>query len=97
MPAAARWGLFFGLSLVFGAVFLLDRRVAQRSSGLWTTLVFPCGWVALEYLNGRFSPSGSWGSIAYALTPDLTLLQVVSLVGWVGITFVVGWVAGLRL
>lgn len=95
MPIAARWGLFLGLSLTLSLVYLVDRSVSRRFSGFWTTLVFPCGWVTFEYLNGRFSPSGSWASIAYTFTDHSSLLQIASLLGWTGITFLVGWVASV--
>jgi apolipoprotein N-acyltransferase len=95
MPMFARWGLFTGLSLVLGLVFLADRWAARRSAGFWTTLVFPCGWVAFEFLNGRFSPNGSWGSLAYTFTDQSSFVQVASVSGWTGITFLVGWVASV--
>lgn len=95
MPTAARWGLFLGLSLAMALVYQADRWVSTRNAGAWTTLVFPCGWVAFEYLNGRFSPSGSWASIAYTFAEHPVLVQVTSLVGWTGITFLVGWVASV--
>ena len=97
MPMFARWGLFAGLSLILSLVFLADRWAARRSRSFWMTLVFPCGWVAFEYLIGRFSPNGSWGSLAYTFADQPSLVQITSVVGWTGLTFLVGWVATVTL
>ena len=51
--------------------------------------MFPTGWVLFEYGNGRFSPNGSWASIAYTFTDQRSLVQVASLVGWTGIALCV--------
>lgn len=91
LPAAARIGMFLGLSLVLGLVFLADRAAARRSASLASTLVLPCGWAAFDFLIGRFSPNGSWGSIAYGLIPQWPMAQLASIGGWVALTFVLAW------
>ena len=98
MPAIARYGVFTGMSLAFSFVFLVDRWVVRRGDSgrkwLWTTLAFPCGYVAFDYSVTVFSPTGSWSSIAYAYVgtpPD----QLASLVGWTSLTFLTGFSAAL--
>lgn len=93
MPLFARLPMFAGLSFGIALFYFADRVVAARRSEFLTTLVLPCGLVLFDWLNGHFSPSGSWGSIAYTFTNENGLAQVASLVGWTGITFLVGWVA----
>lgn len=91
LPTFAHIGLFTALSLVLGLVFLADRWVASRSDSFLTTLTLPTGWVAYDFLQGRFSPNGTWGSIAYSLTEQLPIAQLASIGGWVALTFVVAW------
>ena len=93
LPAAAQAGLFAGLSLLLGLVFLADRWAARRSTGVLATLILPCGWVLFDFLGGLFSPNGTWGSIAYTFTGELPLAQIASVTGWTGLTFLVGWFA----
>ena len=93
LPAVAHVCLFTGLSLVLGLVFLADRWAARRSEGVLATLVLPCGWVAFDFLIGIASPNGTWGSIAYSFSDQLPVAQIVSVTGWTGLTFLVGWLA----
>ena len=93
LPTAAHIGLFTGLSLILGLVFLADRWAARHSAGILSTLMLPCGWVLFEFLNGLASPNGTWGSIAYTFSGELPLAQIVSVTGWTGLTFLVGWFA----
>ncbi|MEN1727648.1 MAG: nitrilase-related carbon-nitrogen hydrolase [Pseudomonadota bacterium] len=93
LPEMAQLGLFTGLSMVLGLVFLADRWASKRSSGLLATLVLPCGWVLFDFMGGLFSPNGTWGSIAYTFGSELPLVQVVSVTGWTGLTFLVAWFA----
>lgn len=93
LPAAARIGMFAGLSAVLGLVFLADRWAARRTSSVLATLVLPCGWVGFEFLTALASPNGTWGSIAYSFGDQLPLAQITALTGWTGLTFLIGWLA----
>jgi apolipoprotein N-acyltransferase len=93
LPTIAHIGLFTGLSLILGLVFLVDRWATGRSRGFLPALVLPCGWVLFEFLSGLASPNGTWGSIAYSFSGELSLAQIVSVTGWTGLTFLVGWFA----
>jgi apolipoprotein N-acyltransferase len=72
--------------------FVIDRVLAHRLAGLKSTLVFPCAWAAIDYASslGMF---GSWGAAAYSQYGNLPLLQVVSVTGLWGVTFLMGWFA----
>ncbi|MGH8427874.1 MAG: nitrilase-related carbon-nitrogen hydrolase [Gammaproteobacteria bacterium] len=92
-------GIFYCLFLILVGIlgvmpYLLDRLLAPRLSGLASTLVFPTTWVAVEYLFSR-GPYGSWGSIAYSQYGNLALLQLLSVTGLWGITFLIGWFAAV--
>jgi apolipoprotein N-acyltransferase len=52
-------------------------------------LAFPVGWTAYEYLLSAVSPHGTAGSIAYTQADFLPLIQIVSLTGLFGVTFVI--------
>jgi apolipoprotein N-acyltransferase len=84
-------------SIVLGTVtlvpYLLDRRFAARLGGLAGTLVLPSAAVTIETVNAFFSPYGSWGSFAYSQAANLPLLQIVSLTGLCGVTFLVLWLS----
>jgi apolipoprotein N-acyltransferase len=89
--------LFYCLTIaLFGATllvpYLLDRWLAPRLSGMAATLVFPASWVAVEYLRS-LSPIATWGSAAYSQYGNLPLVQVASVTGLWGITFLIGWSA----
>ncbi len=72
--------------------YVLDRLLTRRLTGLRATLVFPAAWAAIEYLTS-LAQYGSWGSAAYAMFGNLPLLQLLSVTGLWGITFLFGWFA----
>ena len=81
-------GIDYYAFLAVGAIVALgpyaaDRWLAVRVGGLASTLVFPCAWTMLDYLNS-FGPYGSWGAAAYSQSGDLPLLQLISVTGFVG-------------
>jgi apolipoprotein N-acyltransferase len=82
----------FGLALVLP--YVIDRLVTPRLDGVLTTLVFPTAFVSMEYLVSR-GPYGSWGSIAYTQYGNLALLQLLSVTGLWGLTFLMCWFVAL--
>jgi apolipoprotein N-acyltransferase len=73
--------------------FALDRVIAPRAGVIGATLVFPLAFVTVEFLRSRFSPSATWGVLAYTQYGYLPLMQVAAFVGIWGITFVMAWSA----
>lgn len=72
--------------------FAADRLLSPRLSGLWATLVFPLTATALEFLNmGSGRPMGSWGAMGYSQYGSLILMQIVSVTGMWGLTFLMMW------
>jgi len=71
--------------------YLTDRFLAIRIKGFGSTLVFPIATVSVEFLNNLIY--GSWASIAYTQFDNLPLIQISSIFGIWGITFLVQWFA----
>jgi apolipoprotein N-acyltransferase len=83
--------LFFN---VFALTFLIDRVVAVKLKGIASTLVFPVAWCSVEYLTS-FSPKATWFSLAYTQSSNLSLMQLVSVTGIWGISFMITWFASV--
>src|SRR5579859_5576409 len=87
--------IFLAISGVSGLLpYLADRLAAPRLRGVLNTLVFPCTLVAMQFIYSH-GPVGSWGSIPYTQSGNLPLLQILSVTGLWGITFLIGWFAGV--
>jgi len=82
------WGISLALP------YLIDRLIAPKLIGLMTSLVFPVAWATTEYILSR-GPYATWGSVAYSQYGNLALLQVLSVTGLWGITFLIGWFAAV--
>lgn len=84
------WGLNFGLmALVFAAAVLLMRALVRRGS-LWSALLaLPAVWVAFEFARNRWLwPHGSAACLGYSQLKFLPFLQLASLTGPWGMSFV---------
>ncbi len=94
------------VALLMMCSYLTDRLVAPRLSGINATLVFPLSFTIVDWLGSvlagsltaylvpsLFSLSATFDSIAYTQTGNLPLLQIVSVTGMWGITFLVTWFA----
>ena len=80
---------------VFGALpFLIDRLLLKRYQGFLSVFVFPLVWTAGEFFNS-FGVSASLGSLAYTQYGNLPLMQLVSITGLWGITFLITWFAAV--
>jgi apolipoprotein N-acyltransferase len=84
--------IVWGIPLVLP--YVVDRLIAHKLSGLAASLVFPTTWVVTEYAASH-APYGSWGSAAYSQYGNLPLLQILSITGLWGITFLIGWFAAV--
>ncbi len=83
-------------AVVYFAPFAVHRAVAGGLSGIKGTLVFPAAWVGIEFLFHRWiTPYGSWFSLAYTQTDFLPILQLASVTGVAGISFMMTWFAAV--
>ena len=84
-----------GLGLIFFLPFLIDKILAPRLRGFIATLVFPLAYTSFEYIGFQFTPFGTWGSLAYTQYGNLPLMQIVSITGIYGLTFLITWFAAV--
>jgi apolipoprotein N-acyltransferase len=101
---AASRGLPFSLPGFLGNVLLkgviwslpytLDLALSRRLRGWVRTLIFPLAFTAVDWLIS-LTPISSSGSPAYSQAGFLALVQIVSITGMWGITFLIGWCAAL--
>ena len=83
IPAVA-----FGLGILFARSFL------RRGSLLLASLAFPVYWVAYEYLTEIGSPHSTFGNLAYTQMDCLPIIQIASITGIWGLSFIVFLFAG---
>ena len=94
VPPVMMLGLGLGYGFFAMVPFLADRGIAPHIRGMASTLVLPCAAASLDFLLAH-SPYGSWGSMAYSQYGDLPLMQLVSVTGLYGITFLMAWTAAV--
>jgi apolipoprotein N-acyltransferase len=92
--------LYYLIAGIYGLVYFLalaaHRLVAPRIQGLQSTLVLPLAWVSLEFVFQRWiTPYGSWISLTYSQTENLALMQLASMTGLAGISFLMVWLGSL--
>lgn len=75
------------VSLLFAAGMLLFRSLLHRGAVFCAVIALPAFWTVCEYLASFAPPSGTAGSLAYTQERFLPILQVASLTGPWGITF----------
>jgi apolipoprotein N-acyltransferase len=88
---------------LYPALFALLAAQWQRRFPAWTIWLLPSLWVTLEWVRGHFLSGFPWGSAGYALIGFIPGVQVASLAGVYGVSFLVilvnvllgGWI--LRL
>jgi apolipoprotein N-acyltransferase len=79
------------LAVLWTLPYLADRLLFDRLPGLAPTFVFPIVWVVYEFTLAKVSPFGTWGSIAYTQYGNRPLMQLASVTGLSGISFLVTW------
>ena len=88
--------ILFAIWACYGAFLMLpyvaDRLLTPRIGGLRSTLIFPCTAAGFDYLLSLL-PYESWGSPAYTQYGILPLMQLASVTGIYGITFLIAWFA----
>ena len=91
-PGALYYLLVLGSGVIGILAYLLDRLLAPRLGGLLGSLVFPLAMTSVFYLNGLFDPfTATQNNPAYTQYGNLPLLQLLSVTGLWGITFVMSW------
>ena len=76
-------------AVVYGLGVLFTRSFLRRGSLFLASLAFPVYWVAYEYLTEIGSPHSTWGNLAYTQMNCLPIIQIASMTGIWGISFIV--------
>jgi apolipoprotein N-acyltransferase len=82
-----------GFALIFMIPYFIDKYFSNKFKGIFRTLVFPLAGVILSFLMP--SSSGTWvsGATAHSQYGQIPLLQLVSVTGMWGISFLISWLA----
>ena len=87
MPPPVRVGIVAVPALVFMLAVLLYRALLRRGAWWSALLAFPAAWVSFEYVFNLTSPHGSAVSLSYSQLNCLPILQLASITGPWGISF----------
>jgi apolipoprotein N-acyltransferase len=87
-PGSVWLGIFLVASVVFALGVLLFRVLVLRGAVWSGLLALPAVWVTSEYVRNVTSPHGSAGSLAYSQLRFLSFLQLASITGPWGMSFV---------
>jgi apolipoprotein N-acyltransferase len=96
LPAFQDAGIMFSLFTAFIGMlvylpYVADRLISPRVKGFLSTLIFPAAWVAVEYMLHLLLPLGTFFNLAYTQNTNLPLLQIMSITGLWGVSFLVTW------
>ena len=81
--------LLVGYTAVYFAAFAVLMRFVPWRSGVLFPIAAACIWTALEWIRSWMLTGFPWGSIGYSQWNNLSGIQVASLVGVHGISFVI--------
>ena len=84
-----------GNGLLMSLPYLADRLMFARLKGFSSTLAFPLAATTLEFFFIHTNPVGTWGGTGFTQYGNLPLMQLVSVTGTIGITFLMGWFASV--
>jgi apolipoprotein N-acyltransferase len=80
--------ILVGNGLLLGASALLARQALRKHAPVIALFIFPALWTSVEFLEGWISPHGAWGAIGYSQVDWPAAIQVASITGVYGVTFV---------
>ena len=81
--------LLVGYTALYFAVFAVLMRFVPRRSSILFSLFAACIWTALEWVRSWMITGFPWGSIGYSQWNNLPGIQIASVVGVHGISFVI--------
>ena len=91
--------MVIGLSILYGFLwslpYLADRLMSPRLKGFSSTLVYPFATATIELINIYTNPIGTWGATGFTQYGNLIIMQLASVTGMIGITFLMGWFASV--
>ncbi|GAB2530622.1 nitrilase-related carbon-nitrogen hydrolase [Spirosoma aerophilum] len=81
--------LTLALAYVFARILVWSTTIAYALNAWYTVFAYPVLMTSFEYLVGTFSPDGTATSLAYTQADVVPLIQIASVTGSLGITFLV--------
>lgn len=87
LPIVVYWPLIVGNTIIFASVLTIFRYVAIKNKNWNTSFIFASGLTAYEFIVSLYSPHGAVDSIAYSQISNLLIIQIASITGIWGITF----------
>jgi apolipoprotein N-acyltransferase len=81
--------------LLWSLPYLADRLVSARLQDYTSTLAYPLAATTIEFLVLHAVPIGVWGATGFTQYGNLPLMQLASVTGMIGITFLMGWFASV--
>ena len=87
-PFSVWLAVFSIAALIFALAVLLFRALVRRGAPWSALLAFPATWVCYEYLRNLITPHGTAGCLAYSQLNFLLFLELASITGPWGMTFV---------
>jgi apolipoprotein N-acyltransferase len=89
--------IYITTGLSHGAInslpYVIEKLLARKEDGFYSTFIFPSAVVLIEYLLSLVL--GIWGNSSIAQYNHLHFIQMTSLFGIFGISFMVAWLASL--
>ena len=81
---------FLAIPAVVFALAVLVWRREMRAARVWRAVLLPAlVWVTFEYVQTITSPNGTFGSLAYTQMDCLPVVQIASLTGIYGVSFLI--------
>jgi apolipoprotein N-acyltransferase len=90
-PRHIWYAIIIGSSLSGSLPYLADRLISPHIKGVGATFVFPTAFTAWEFATLAINPLGTFGALAYSQYGNLTLMQLVSVTGLSGLSFLITW------
>jgi len=79
--------------LVYSLPYLGDQRIASRLKGWGRLFVFPLAFTTIDWAVSPLKPITTSWSPAYSQVGNLALMQIISITGMWGLTFLITWFA----
>jgi apolipoprotein N-acyltransferase len=89
LPVAVVLGFLAAASLTYTAAVLLARFAFLRLPAAVAVFAFPAAWTAIEFVTALLSPHGTSLNLAYSQVDALPVLQLASVTGLWGVSFLV--------
>ena len=80
------------LPLFFATIVIISRKIVLNSQHWFSVLAYPVLFTAYEYIIFIFSPDGTATSIGYTQSNYLHLIQIASITGVLGISFLISFI-----